>query len=263
MSLIERGVLALLALVTGAVFTALYAPALLVVLRSFFAARGTAIDWSSFSLQWYASLGENEQILAALSNSLIVGIAAVLIGVTFALALAYYMKTGTRRGRRWVELVIFLPFVLPPIVTGISLLIAFRELGVGVGLATVITGHVVLILAILYRLISVRLDTLDDSQIEASLDLGADHRQTFFLVVLPQLRPALVTSALLAFTLSFDETLVSFFLVGSDMTLPIRLWSMLRVGFSPQVNAFATLILLFTALMTVIGAFSLKNDVIR
>lgn len=259
----ERFTLTALWLVAIAVFVALYMPALLVVFQSFFSTGGQAIDFSTFGVQWYASLAENEDILDALRTSLIVGLSAVAVAMSFALALAYYMKTGLRAGRRYVELLIFLPFVLPPIITGISLLVALRELGIASSLFTVIVGHVVLILAILYRMVSVRLDALEDSQIEASLDLGANQRQTFFYVVLPQLRSAMITSALLAFTLSFDETLVTFFLVGSDMTIPIRLWSMLRVGFSPEVNAFATLILVITATLTVLGAVSLKQEIDR
>ena len=261
MSRVERAVLGLLWLVAGSVLFALYAPAILVVVRSFFDTRGNSIDWETFGLQWYRSLLSNQDILAALGNSLVVGVAAVAAATSFAVGLAYYMKTGRRRGRAFVETAIFLPFVLPPIVTGISLLIACRELGIESSLLTVTVGHTALILAIIYRMVTVRMEGLEDSQIEASLDLGANHSQTFFLVVLPQLRSVLVTSALLAFTLSFDETLVSFFLVGSDMTLPIRLWSMLRVGFSPEVNAFATVVLLATAAMTVAGALSLKNEV--
>lgn len=261
MSRTERAVLGALWLVAGLVLFALYAPAILVIVRSLFEGRGAAIDGSSFGLQSYQALLSNRDIIAALGNSLLVGIAAVAVATAGALGLAYYMKTGRRRGRAFLETTIFLPFVLPPIVTGVSLLIAFRELGVENSLLTVTVGHAALILAIVYRMVTVRMESLEDSQIEASLDLGATYLKTFLLVVLPQLRSVLVTSALLAFTLSFDETLVSFFLVGSDMTLPIRLWSMLRVGFSPEVNAFASLILLATAALTVIGALSLRNEV--
>jgi putative spermidine/putrescine transport system permease protein/spermidine/putrescine transport system permease protein len=118
----------------------------------------------------------------------------------------------------------------------------------------------VLVLAIIYRMVTVRLDSLEASQIEASLDLGATGLQTFLFVVLPQLRSAIVTGALLAFTLSFDETLVTFFLVGGDATLPIRLWAMMRVGFTPEVNALVSLVLLATMSLAVLGALSLKDS---
>ncbi len=123
------------------------------------------------------------------------------------------------------------------------LLIAFREVGLERSLVTVTIGHVVLVLAIVYRMVMIRLESLEDSQIEASLDLGANGWQTFLHVVLPQLRSALVTSGLLAFTLSFDETLVTFFLVGGDATLPIRLWAHDAGGFHPEVNALVSIVL--------------------
>jgi putative spermidine/putrescine transport system permease protein/spermidine/putrescine transport system permease protein len=256
----ERIVIIALWLVAALVFAALYGPALVVVLASFFDLKGQAIDWSSFSLHWYAGLADNPEMLAALGHTLAVAAAAVLMALVLALGLAYYMKTGTRRGRPLVEFVIFLPFVLPGIITGISLLVAFRELGIERSLVTVTIGHTVLVLAILYRMITVRLDSLDNSQIEASLDLGATGLQTFLFVVLPQLRSAIVTGALLAFTLSFDETLVTFFLVGGDATLPIRLWAMMRVGFTPEVNALVALVLLVTMSLAVLGALSLKDS---
>jgi ABC-type spermidine/putrescine transport system permease subunit II len=256
----ERIVLALMWVIATAIFAALYVPAFLVVFQSFFVTGGQSIDLSTFGLQWYASLAGNEEILGALLNSLIVGIAAIAISMAVALLIAYYMKVGRRRGRRLVEVVIVLPFVLPPIITGISLLVMLRWLGVPNSLWTVLTGHAVLVLAILYRMVSVRLDAIEDSQIEASLDLGAGHLRTFFLIVLPQLRSAMITGGLLAFTMSFDETLVTFFLVGPDVTVPLRLWSMLRVGFSPEVNAFATLMLAATAALTVAAAIGMRDE---
>lgn len=263
MSRLERITLTALWIAAGLVYVALYAPVLLVVARSFFDSRGSEILGGGFGLESYRALAANQDILAALGASLIVAFAAVVVATTFAVAAAYYIKTGRRRGRTLLEATIFVPFVLPPIATGISLLVAFRDLGIENSLLTVTVGHAVVILAIIYRLTTLRLEALPDSQIEASLDLGATHAQTFLHVVLPQLRPALVTSALLAFTLSFDETLVSFFLVGTDTTVPIRLWSMLRVGFSPDVNAFAALVLAATAGMTLLAAFSLKNEIRR
>ncbi|MGF6229874.1 ABC-type spermidine/putrescine transport system permease subunit II [Inquilinus ginsengisoli] len=256
----ERIVITALWLVAALVFAALYGPALAVVTTSFFDLKGQSIDWSSFSLHWYAGLTDNPEMLAALGHTLVVAAASVLLALILALGLAWYMKTGTRRGRPFVEFVIFLPFVLPGIITGISLLVAFRELGIERSLVTVTIGHTVLVLAILYRMVSVRLDSLETSQIEASLDLGATGLQTFLFVVLPQLRSAIVTGALLAFTLSFDETLVTFFLVGGDATLPIRLWAMMRVGFTPEVNALVALVLLATMTLAVLGALSLKDS---
>lgn len=259
----ERITIALLWVIGALTFVVLYAPALIVVLLSFFGMKGRRIDWSHASLEWYGKFTENSQLIDALTNSLIVGACAVVISTVIALGLAYYMKTGGRAGRTYVEFVIFLPFVLPAIITGISLLIAFREVGIERSLVTVTAGHVVLILAVIYRMVMIRLDSLESSQIEASLDLGANGFETFLYVVLPQLRSALVTSSLLAFALSFDETLVTFFLVGGETTLPMRLWAMMRTGFTPEINALVSVVLCVTLLFAGLGAMSLRRSIER
>lgn len=259
----ERITIGLLWIIGTLVFVVLYAPAATVILLSFFGVTGRKIDWSHPSLEWYGRFIGNTQLIEALSNSLIVGVCAVAIATVVSLGLAYYMKSGNRRGQAYVEFVIFLPFVLPAIITGISLLIAFREIGIDRSLLTVTAGHVVLILAVIYRMVMIRLDSLENSQIEASLDLGANQLETFLYVVLPQIRSALVTSSLLAFALSFDETLVTFFLVGGETTLPMRLWAMMRTGFTPEINALVSVVLCVTVVFAAAGATSLRGSIER
>lgn len=263
MTRLERITLAGLWLIGGFTFVVLYAPAIIVILLSLFGIKDRRIDWSHPSLEWYGRFAENAQLMSALSNSLLVGVLAVIISTLISLGLAYYMKTGSRRGQAYVEFVIFLPFVLPAIITGISLLTAFRAMDVDRSLVTVTAGHVVIILAVIYRMIMIRLDSLENSQIEASLDLGANNFETFIYVVFPQLRSALVTSSLLAFALSFDETLVTFFLVGGETTLPMRLWAMMRTGFTPEINALVSVVLCVTLLCAALGAMSLRTSIER
>jgi putative spermidine/putrescine transport system permease protein/spermidine/putrescine transport system permease protein len=263
MTAFERITVAFLWIIGAFAFVVLYAPALIVISLSFFGMKNHQIDWSDFSLKWYGKFADNSQLLDALGNSLLVGVCAVVIATVISLGLAYYMKTGARSGRAYVEFVIFLPFVLPAIITGISLLVAFREIGLERSLVTVTIGHVVLILAVIYRMVTIRLDALENSQIEASLDLGANSFETFLYVVLPQLRSALVTSSLLAFALSFDETLVTFFLVGGETTLPMRLWAMMRTGFTPEINALVSVVLCVTLLFATLGAMSLRKSIER
>ena len=259
----ERMVITALWIFAAFIFFLLYGPAALVVVFSFFDRKGGVIDWKSFSFDHYVSLLQDDAILAALGNTLEIAFASVFLATVLAVGLAYYMRLGARRGRGYVEFVIFLPFVLPAIITGISLLTAFRQLGVDRGLMTVGIGHIVIVVGIIYRMVMVRLEALENSQIEASADLGATPFQTFRLVVVPQLASAMVTGALLAFTISFDETLVTFFLVGDEPTLPLRLWAMMRVGFSPEINALVTLVLLGTMTLAIVGAFSLKKSVAK
>ena len=243
----------LLDLALGAValvtWTALYAPLISVCALSFFQlvrVRG-AIGFAPFSLGPYQRLWANDSVLTALKVTILVGGAATLLAVTLGLACAFFYVRSRGLLRQVMQAMIFLPFLLPPIITGLALLIFFRETGTPRGLTTIVVGHTVLTLPLVYRVILVRLQTLGRSLSEASLDLGASQWQTLYLVMLPQLRPAVIAAALLAFAVSFDETLVTLFLAGSDSTLPIRLWGMMRVGFVPEINALTTLVLVFAA----------------
>lgn len=236
-----RALLWLVALVTLAL---LYGPLLATILFSFVSRKGGKVQWDSFSLDWYVKLMGNRSILESLQTSAIVGFAAVLVSLVMGMLLAFYANSPNARGRSLLQGVVFLPFVLPPIITGLALLIFFRETAVPRSIATVAVGHIVFVLAVVYRILLSRLQTLRRSLIEASYDLGANRRQTFFYILLPNLRTAVVAAAVLAFALSFDETLITLFLVGGESTLPIRLWGMMRVGFTPEINALVTLIIL-------------------
>ncbi len=177
-----------------------------------------------------------------------------------SVVLALYVEWEGAIGRRLIELVVYLPFLLPPIVTGLALLIFTTQVGVGRGIATIAVGHTVFVLALLYRLVLTRLQSLPKSLVEASADLGAGRLQTLRYVLWPHLRPAVVTGAILAFALSFDETLISVFLAGNDTTLPLRLWAMMRVGFTPQINALVTIVLVFSIALAVIVSLRMKPN---
>jgi ABC-type spermidine/putrescine transport system permease subunit II len=193
-----------------------------------------------------------------LSNTAIVAIASVLIASVLAVLLALYTEWEGAIGRRVIELVIYLPFLLPPIVTGLALLVSSAQLGINRGLLTVVVGHTVFVLAVAYRLVLTRLQALPKSLVEASFDLGASHWQTLRYVLMPHLASAVMTGAVLALTLSFDETLITTFVAGDQMTLPIRLWAMMRVGFTPEINALVTLVLLVSIALAVVAAWGLK-----
>jgi ABC-type spermidine/putrescine transport system permease subunit II len=217
-----------------------------------------ALRLSNFSWDSYQKLTENSDILGALSTTLIVGavstLAALLLATIFAL---YYWRTVGFL-RQIMQALILLPFLLPPIIVGLSLLITFRELDITRGIITIIVGHVTLMIPVIYRIVLNRLQSLSPSLSEASLDLGASQLQTFFHILLPQIRTALIAGSLLAFAISFDETMVTVFLSGSSSTLPIRLWAMMRLGFVPEINALAALIVLAAAMATLsFGALQL------
>jgi putative spermidine/putrescine transport system permease protein/spermidine/putrescine transport system permease protein len=173
---------------------------------------------------------------------------SVLAGTLLAL---YYH--GKRKGRHILHFTIFLPFLMPPIISGLALLVFFREVGIERSLVTVVIGHTVFVLAIVYRTILTRLQSMSGTLVEASQDLGANQWQTFWRVVFPNLSSAMAGGAILAFALSFDETMITILVTGTQTTLPVRLWAMMRLGFSPDINALISLVLLFTILMCVLA----------
>ena len=258
MTIGERIALVLLGLVTAIVFAVLYAPVVISALFSVVSLDHGVIDWSGATLHWYADLARNESVLSALGNTAIVAGGAVVLALVLACAIAIYAQRDDALFPDFIEFVVFMPFLLPPIVTGLSLLITFDELGIQRGILTIMAGHTVFVLALVYRTILVRLKAMSRSWFEASGDLGATPFQTFRYVTLPQLKSALITSALLALTLSFDETLITIFLSGDTTTLPLRLWAMMRVGFTPEINALVTLVLLASICMAVIAALLMK-----
>lgn len=247
-----------LGILTGAAFLVLYAPVLIGALFSIVTVDRAGIHWATASLGWYGKLLDNQSILEALRTTAMVGGAAVGLAAVLAVVLALYVEWEGALFRRAVELVVYLPFLLPPIVTGLSLLIFFAGTGIDRGFVTIIIGHTVFVLAVMFRLVQTRLQSLARSLVEASADLGASRWQTLRYVLWPQLRSAVATGAILAFTLSFDETLISVFLAGDATTLPLRLWAMIRVGFSPEINALVTIVLLISIGLTIAVGARLK-----
>ena len=245
-------------LMTILIFTVLYAPVFISVLFSLVEIKQGKILWETFSFSPYLTLWSNPSVISALSNTAIVALVSVAIASVLAIILALYTEWEGAIGTRTLEFVIYLPFLLPPIVTGLALLVASAQIGMNRGLTTIIAGHTLFVLALSYRLVLTRLQALPRSLVEASFDLGASRLQTLRYVLLPHLASAVMTGAMLALTLSFDETLISTFVAGDQMTLPLRLWAMMRVGFTPEINALVTLVLLTSILMSVIVAWRMK-----
>jgi putative spermidine/putrescine transport system permease protein/spermidine/putrescine transport system permease protein len=238
---------------TTAVFILLYGPLLVPITSSFFTVSHGNVQWDIPSLGSYSALSHNEGIIEAFVNTLIVGFAATFVSVVLGILFAIHYCGGRSLGREIMQFVIFLPFLMPPIMIGLSLLIFFRETGVPRSLVTVVVGHTIFVLTLAYRIIVVRIQSIGPSLIEASYDLGASTWQTFVFVMLPTLKSALIGAAVLCFALSFDETLITILVTGTDSTLPIRLWAMMRLGFTPDINALVALILGFTALICLLA----------
>ncbi len=239
--------------VAGLILTFLYIPIVVLVAFSFNTSRSLSWPMTGLTLDWYRKLAENDQLITAVQNSLYVAVSAtvltLLIGVPAALALDRLEFPGKGIFRKLV----LLPIALPGIITGISMLILFRLIGFGLSLETVIIGHATALLAVVVTQVFARLQRLPHSLDEASADLGASGWQTFFLVTLPNIRTAVIGAGILSFTLSFDEIPVTFFLTGRDNTLPMYIWSTMRRGLTPEINAVGALIVAASILLILVS----------
>jgi ABC-type spermidine/putrescine transport system permease subunit II len=234
---------------TGLVYVFLYAPIAILVLFSFNRTSQTAV-WQGFTLEWYRSLAENEVILTAVRNSLVVGFAATVIatvvGTLVALALGRYGFPGKGLTRN----LLYLPVIIPEIVVGAALVTFFGVVGLRLSLTTVVIAHVVFSISYVAIVVRARLSGFDRSLEEAALDLGARPFQTFWRVTLPLIFPGIVSGALLVFTVSIDDYVITSFVAGvGATTLPLQIYSMLKVGVTPEVNAVSTLLLLVTIVL--------------
>ena len=225
------------------VFGFLYAPMLVIALLSVNDNVVGALPFKGFTFQWYEQALANEDVVAAIRNSVWVAamavVIAVLLGVPGALLVDRYSFPGKSIFRRFV----LLPLILPGVITGVGFLSLFSLLHLKLSLWTVILAHGTALVSTVLTTVYARLLRLDRSMEEASRDLGASALVTFFRVTLPNIRTAIVAAGLLAFTLSMDEIPVTFFVIGQENTLPMYIWSALRSGFTPEINAVSTVIL--------------------
>ncbi len=231
------------------VYVFLYAPILIVIIYSFNTARYST-DWRGFTLKWYAVLADNKLLLDAALNSLsaatVVATLATILGVIAAIALRRYRFVG----RKLLHGSIFVLTVSPDIVMGISLLIFFILLKVELGFATLVVSHITLCLPFVTLTVLARMAEFDESLVEAARDLGATEWQAFHWVILPLIMPAVLAGWLLAFTLSMDDVLISFFVTGSSFeVLPLKIYSMVRLGMKPDVNALSAVMFGVTVLL--------------
>lgn len=244
------------------VFGFLYLPIAVLVLLSFNDS-GLPTSWSGFSTRWYVALAGNGDILRAAWNTLVVAVFATLISTVLGTLLALGMETR-RRKSNGLEALAFAPMVIPDIVLAVALLSLFSRLNVTMGLHTIVVSHVVFDLAFVCSVVRARLKNFDYSIVEASRDLGASGWTTFWRITFPVLLPAIIAGALLAFTLSVDEFIIAFFTAGagrSSITLPMQIYSMIRFGITPEVNALATIVMGVSATALMISQWLNKEQV--
>jgi len=228
------------------VYAFLYLPILVLMGLSFNRA-GMPTAWTGFSTAWYGKLAESPQIVSSALNTLIV--ASVSTGIATALGTLLALGVERRRKSSGLDALLFAPMIIPDIVLAIALLSFYTLLGFTLGLHSIILSHVVFNIAFVCAIVRTRLRHFDYSVVEASIDLGASDFTTFRRITLPMIWPGVLAGALLAFTLSVDEFIIAFFTAGpgeSSTTLPMRIYAMIRFGVTPEINAMATIVMLFS-----------------
>lgn len=235
--------------VVGGFYLFLYIPILILVVFSF-NKNALTHDWTGFTMQWYYDLFASEEMWQALKNSFFIASVSVFLSLAIGAMMIFF---GTRRMVDRLQLLFYGNLAMPEIVLAVGLLSLFVLFSIPLGATTLIAGHTLLGLGYVVPILYARFVELDKSLIEASYDLGATQRQTFFLVVLPLLSPALIASGLLAFIISLDDFVISFFCAGASVqTLPLYIFSVIRSGSTPMVNALSTVLLVGSSLLVIL-----------
>jgi spermidine/putrescine transport system permease protein len=235
-----------LSLTTGAVYLFLYAPILVLMVYSFNRSRLSA-RWLGFTNEWYAVLWRDEQIFRSLENSLVVAAGVTLACVVFGTMSALVFARPRLQGRALLDGVVYLPLVIPEIVIAVATVIFFSLLSLKLSIWTIVIAHITFCISYVIIVVGARLAGMDRSIQEAALDLGANEWTTFFRITLPMAAPAILSAALLVFTTSFDDYLITSFVAGvRSTTLPLEIYSRLKRGITPEINAISTIILAAT-----------------
>ncbi len=229
----------------------LYIPLLIVIVYSFNDSRLNA-EWVGFTWHWYDVLFHDEQMLTAAGNSLIIGLVSSAVSTVLGTLAGYAMY---RYRLRLLPVLVVTPIAIPEILMGVSLLIFFVMLNVTLGLVSIILSHIAFCVGFVAIVVRSRLAGMDESLTEAARDLGATPLQAFRLVTLPLIMPGIIAGALMAFTLSIDDFVITFFTAGVDATtLPLQIYSMIKIAVTPEVNAVSTLLMLVTLILIVIAS---------
>ncbi|MCT8997314.1 ABC transporter permease [Chelativorans intermedius] len=267
----RSGILSRLLSVYGLLFFAfIYAPILLIVVFSFNANPVNMMIWDGFTLDWYRTIfgfpsrltestlyvESTRQLYAAVRNSLLVALVASSVSTIFGTAIALAVARYRFRLRSFYRAFMFMPMIMPDIVLGIALLIFFVSLGAQLSIYTIMIGHCTFLISYVFIVVSARIADMDDKLEEASADLGANPWQTFRRVTLPLILPGVVGGGLLAFIISMDDLVITYFIAGVDSTtLPVFIYGMLRRGIKPEINAIATIMLVFSILVASAGLY--------
>ncbi len=233
---------------TGLFFVFLFAPIVLVMLFSFNSTKSLQ-RFEGFSFRWYEQFFESESLRDSLLASVQIALVTMLVATVIGTLLAYGLVRSRTRWSGGLNVLMLVPLVTPEIVAGVSALLLFTQVGLELSLTTIILGHITFSISYVTVVVRARLAALGQDVEEAAMDLGATRLATFRLITLPALWPAIVAAGLLVFALSFDDFVLSFFTTGeSPQPLPVRIWSAIRFGVTPTINAIGTFMLAVSVL---------------
>ncbi len=231
----------------------LYLPIAVLVLYSFNNTRINAV-WTGWTIQWYLSLFSNRHVLDAVSNSLIIAFSSTIISTLLGTMAALALHSCRFRWYTAINSLIYMPILIPEIVMGLSLLVLFAQLNIELGKITLVIAHITFCMSFVVIIISARLEGLSKDLEEAAQDLYANSWQTFRYVTLPLIMPGIIAGALISFTLSIDDFVISFFVAGpNSSTLPLYVYALVKRGISPEINALSTIMIIVTIVMVVIS----------
>ena len=235
-----------------AILAFLYLPLLILALYSFNESRINAV-WSGFTFDWYLALFKNRRVLEALTNSLIVAFASTIVSTVLGTTAAIALNKYQYKYKNVINGLLYLPILIPEIVMGLSLLVLFSQAHIPLGKTSLILAHITFCVSFVVITVNARLEGMRPELEQAAMDLYATPFQTFRYVTLPLAMPGIVAGALMAFTLSIDDFIISFFVAGpNSTTLPLYIYAMVKRGISPEINALSTLLMLATIVLVVL-----------
>ncbi len=244
-----------------ALYLFMYAPLLVLMVFSFTPAE-YSLKFEGVTLKWYQAVFRNDNILAALKVSLMVAIPTVLISTAIGTITAFTLYRSKFVGRALYQGILYIPLIMPDLVIGISLLLFYTFVKFELGILSILLAHVSFSSPLTTLVIIARMQRIDRSLEDAAMDLGADEWTTMWKVTLPLLKPGIVAAALLTFPWSFNDFVITFFVSGvGSSTLPLRVYSMIRLGVSPMINALGTLIVVVPLILVIIGVRLQKRSV--
>lgn len=241
-------------------FAFLYVPILILVIYSFNDSKLVTV-WGGFSLHWYSAIWSNQSLMDAAWVTLRVGLVSATLGTVLGtMAALALVRFGRFRGRMLFSGMVYAPLVMPDVITGLSLLLLFVAMGVDRGIVTITLAHTSFTMCYVAIVVQSKLVVFDRSLEEAALDLGCPPVKTFFRITLPLILPAVVSGWMLAFTLSLDDLVIASFTTGPGATtLPIKIYSQVRLGVTPEINAVCTILISIVTLGVIIASIGTKR----